>query len=1405
MKKHSILISIIIVAITVSSLCTGCTSTSTKTPSLVDTNEEDAIIDYERNKDLLETSQGPGIFDLNGMELQAGDGNEVKSILVDYASYFGIEHCAEQLELSSENDVLGEKYYRYQQRYGEYPVYGKEVIVTSADDKIVSVIENTAHIENAVTTYKKDALQLICQTLDIDMDSLLKSCKWYLYDIEGQYTTAIAITTKYGESIIADANTGKIIKRGSMIDTVESVELELQGQVVNRKVNAIKEDDKYYLIDTQRNIYVYDLSKNNEYLSYDDKFDKGNLISFKNEKKCKNKSAVDALHNIEKVYDFYKEKLKHKSSDGKGNTTIRIFDGFDEYIDNKGKKNRYYDNAAAWGRPDHGTTEILISPRKRTTYANDLDVMGHEFTHSVIHYIIQDDFIDSEGDALNEGIADIMGLMIEAYYNEKHECDWKIGDARDYSSNQIKQKYTEFTKNTEEHEGGTIICSVAHRIWEGNPESKEMEPINDPKLLAELWYRTIMMISKDLNYGQCRTITELNALNMYRLRKITKNQYECILWAFDEAEIKFRLKSGVSNVFDQLGIFSNAYPANTDIFALVYDHEGGVTEEYNARVLNSAKKIVQETNGEPLVMNLSYGNYTIEIMEKESGTVVYRGLIRIRDFPDSVKEYFLDNELNILSIKTELGAKAFSLSEDDRDEDTWKVIIEDTSANPEVGDNDLEQYLNNMEIPVDIYTYFHHYSDTKKVDINDPYTFWMMLSFYATMQMDDEMYPSGSRLAERYLDDKYGQMLILSKEEVRDAVNAMMPGITEYPDYPNSQYLHYYEKDGNYYFPLIDLDTESARMTNIKVNDDGTATATAEAFTYYTGEIYETYQISLEKNDNININSPEPYPYCIKSISVFGSQDNTTQEVTPQAETGYEDGEVPPKVVSCWENTAIITKQGDLLMCGHNDYDKLGYDGNDSLQFLKVKDNVRDVFIGASDREELAIITKDNKLLIWNYFFGDEGFVPVLDNVDSFVSSYYFSAGYTNAAVTKDGKLYMWGEFYSPDGIGKVESEEPKHIMNNVKQISINEESIGVVTTEGNLLVWGNNENGQLGTGSTQDVTTSTNILHDISMVSIGEEHSAAIDKEGNLYTWGANRRGQLADGSTYSNFYPTIVMTDAKKVVVDEETTYVIDNSGKLFSCGSNFQGALGLGASYEDVQEVNKPTEIMTNVEDVSAMNETILVLSANGDVYGFGNNQYGQLGVGNTREYTFPALILNIDSYEAETSEERSAYIDKAVITDDTKIDLSFSQDGQLINVTLTVPGLDYYRTGEDFDIDVEFTDKYVVYKLDYDADDYGTVAQLLVSDMPNGSSMTYSEKTSAQRTINGDSITWSFDATQAGISLDSIKYSGYGIWHIVGLSSRYDSYTDARFATYENKGEELVQINNNNIIEYLYYNF
>ena len=213
-------------------------------------------------------------------------------------------------------------------------------------------------------------------------------------------------------------------------------------------------------------------------------------------------------------------------------------------------------------------------------------------------------------------------------------------------------------------------------------------------------------------------------------------------------------------------------------------------------------------------------------------------------------------------------------------------------------EQDAELYLKNMKIPVEIYTFFTHYpdifyySDSKEMDINNPNTFWMMLSVYATMEMDDELITSGSKLAERYRDNEQGEMLVLSEEEVQDAVNSMMPGITEFPDFPNVEYEKPYKKDGNYYLPLIDLDTEATRMTDIKINDDGTATAIVEAFTYLTGEIYETYQISLIRNDNINLNSSEPYPYCIESIKVALLDEDKGKDgrkITTEDNTAYLD------------------------------------------------------------------------------------------------------------------------------------------------------------------------------------------------------------------------------------------------------------------------------------------------------------------------------------------------------------------------------------------------------------------------------------------------------------------------------------------------------------------------------------
>ena len=213
-------------------------------------------------------------------------------------------------------------------------------------------------------------------------------------------------------------------------------------------------------------------------------------------------------------------------------------------------------------------------------------------------------------------------------------------------------------------------------------------------------------------------------------------------------------------------------------------------------------------------------------------------------------------------------------------EDSGQAESEDDDAGEAIRDDsdDPEKYTRNMSYPVEIYTFFHHFSDSKEVNINDPNIFWMMLSVYATMETDDKLIINGGKLAESFLDDDYGEMLILSEEDVRDAVNAMMPGITEYPAFPDIEGPKPYKQDGYYYFPLIDLDsTQAAIMTDIEINDDGTATAIAEAYSHSYSEnvdyVLETYQVNLIRNDKINLNSPKPYPFSIESISVIGPQE----------------------------------------------------------------------------------------------------------------------------------------------------------------------------------------------------------------------------------------------------------------------------------------------------------------------------------------------------------------------------------------------------------------------------------------------------------------------------------------------------------------------------------------------------
>jgi uncharacterized repeat protein (TIGR02543 family) len=86
------------------------------------------------------------------------------------------------------------------------------------------------------------------------------------------------------------------------------------------------------------------------------------------------------------------------------------------------------------------------------------------------------------------------------------------------------------------------------------------------------------------------------------------------------------------------------------------------------------------------------------------------------------------------------------------------------------------------------------------------------------------------------------------------------------------------------------------------------------------------------------------------------------------------------------------------------------------------------------------------------------------------------------------------------------------------------------LTSNGRLFIWGRNDNGQLGDGTTTNRSTPTEITSRFSLatgdksiqVSLGGYHSAALTSNGRLFTWGRNNNGQLGDGTNTNRYSPT-------------------------------------------------------------------------------------------------------------------------------------------------------------------------------------------------------------------------------------------------------------------------------------------
>jgi alpha-tubulin suppressor-like RCC1 family protein len=176
------------------------------------------------------------------------------------------------------------------------------------------------------------------------------------------------------------------------------------------------------------------------------------------------------------------------------------------------------------------------------------------------------------------------------------------------------------------------------------------------------------------------------------------------------------------------------------------------------------------------------------------------------------------------------------------------------------------------------------------------------------------------------------------------------------------------------------------------------------------------------------------------------------------------------------------------------------------------------------------------------------------------------------------------------------------------------------IKTDGSLWAWGANDFGQLGNGPGANqkenapvrIGTETNWA----AISIGAAHTLAIKNDGTLWAWGRNYVGQLGTGNITNQNSPVQIGTETDWMTVAAGYTtcsFAIKTNGSLWAWGENNYGQLGIG---DDSEYETSPVRVGTDTDwsSLSSGRNYTLAIKTNGSLWAWGRNNDGQLGIGN-----------------------------------------------------------------------------------------------------------------------------------------------------------------------------------------------
>jgi alpha-tubulin suppressor-like RCC1 family protein len=411
---------------------------------------------------------------------------------------------------------------------------------------------------------------------------------------------------------------------------------------------------------------------------------------------------------------------------------------------------------------------------------------------------------------------------------------------------------------------------------------------------------------------------------------------------------------------------------------------------------------------------------------------------------------------------------------------------------------------------------------------------------------------------------------------------------------------------------------------------------------YGSGQISIVATDSLGASDTAQIKVlvlPVNDPPIISTIEDVEIDEDSTSSLIPFTVLDVDNDMLTVSAQSL--NPLLIPKEGLVIS------------GNSSHRTLKIcpasnQSGAADIILSVSDPSGL---TSQMHFYVNVKPVNDTPVVRIWPGVRQIVCGYYH-----NIAIQQDWTVWAWG--YNDKGQLGDGTNAQHHLPIQVKgpnemgwltdiiAVAAGNQHSVALSGDGHVLTWGTNTYGQLGNATFESSYIPVYVLNNDNLpfekviaIASGTNHVLLLTENNQLWGWGKNENGQLANNTPTSFNRPIRVEGLPSNRIVqiaaaDTHSMVLLDN-GEIWTWGDNSFGQLGIGdmmSSLRPARVLHENGSPLTDIVAIALGNFHSLALSNDGYIWAFGNNEDGQLGNDSTANLSRPAKVQHPDNGNA-----------------------------------------------------------------------------------------------------------------------------------------------------------------------------